>query len=328
MMGFVRLPITVVSACAAVAFLTACQTTERTDDQLASAVQCTTPLPSDVFSKLPDANTPVAAARFAGTWGHGRWDDKLCHVLVVEDIAASGRVTTVYAYGTYPGWNVQEGYNRVSGSIKDGTLTLDPLSSGAAVTYRFKDDALVGTNVNEGIRSTVILSKIGDPLDPALPPTITTGATVTFKGPYGYTTWKLDKRDASTFHWRGADDSTWVKRTNFGPTLKWSNRRNSGTNTFDGSHAELYPLEPGKTSTLAVTSSTGKARSQTCTVLPVETITVPLGTFPTFPVDCSTVSTDSGTTTKHRVYYYSPQHRFFLRRKTEDSVFDVVSIKL
>ncbi|MCG8360993.1 MAG: hypothetical protein MI920_36000 [Kiloniellales bacterium] len=162
-------------------------------------------------------------------------------------------------------------------------------------------------------------------LEPALAPDMAVGTSITFEGPKGNVVWVLESREDDLFHWRSGAQR-WVKRTNFDPTVEWSNSEKSGSNEFTGSHAGLYPLEEGKSSKLEVTSSTGRFYHHTCTVGIVETITVPLGTFPTYPVDCKSVIMKTGKVTRERVYYYSPQHRFFIRRTSGRTNFDVVSI--
>lgn len=111
-----------------------------------SDAACSTPTPGDMYITRPGADVPEEYAKFSGIWKDGKWDGILCHLLAVESIEASGRVTFVYTWGIASRWRIHEpGYVRRSGKIEDGKLKAT-LGNGAKVTYWHEDaNTLKGT---------------------------------------------------------------------------------------------------------------------------------------------------------------------------------------
>ena len=141
--------------------LGACQTAGGSGQKVASTSACTTPLPENVEIAQPTDTVPPQLAKFAGTWGHGKWDGKLCHTLVVQRVTSAGNVRAIYSWENYSGWNAHEGNSQHVGSIADGKLTLERFDNGADVTYWFEGDTLMGSYVNaSGARSIITLSKL------------------------------------------------------------------------------------------------------------------------------------------------------------------------
>jgi hypothetical protein len=102
---------------------------------------CQTYLPSDLGLRSPPPNVPSKFAKFAGVWGNGTWEGKLCSTLVVQSVDADGRASVIYSRGTYRPWNIyRSNYVRVPIRITSGTLTFKT-PMGAALAYQFS-----GTN--------------------------------------------------------------------------------------------------------------------------------------------------------------------------------------
>ena len=128
--------------------------THATDD-------CTTPLPRNMEVVAPTPTTPVEFAKFVGVWGGGKWDDKLCHTLVVESVDPRGNVRAIYSYGTYEGWDIHNAdWFRPTGTIKGGVLKLTTFRNGAEVTYRMEGDSLSGEYLRRGNVSLVDLVRV------------------------------------------------------------------------------------------------------------------------------------------------------------------------
>ena len=72
----------------------------------------------------PAADVPPEMKAFSGVW-LGNWGNQMCSVLIVENVGKDGAVTTKYAWGANPGWNIrQPGVRQWSGKIVGGVLTL------------------------------------------------------------------------------------------------------------------------------------------------------------------------------------------------------------
>ena len=56
---------------------------------------------------------PAAAAVFSGVWAGGAWDGVLPHVLIVEQVSATGRAAVISGWGDAPDWQMTRGFTRV-----------------------------------------------------------------------------------------------------------------------------------------------------------------------------------------------------------------------
>ena len=138
--------------------LASCATTTPVHDNVAT--DCTTPLPEDSGVAAPSEGVPSAYAKFLGTWGDGKWDDRLCHVLVVTEINADGSVTAIYSHGSYPDWGIDApAWHEADGTIKDGRLVLDQFPNGAQAIYEHDGDTMRGTYHNTGVLSRIVLKR-------------------------------------------------------------------------------------------------------------------------------------------------------------------------
>lgn len=93
------------------------------------------PLPQDIQIVAPGVNVPVQTAAFSGIWAGGAWDGILPHVLIVENVSASGEASVIYSYTDAPDWNTKAGFSRVQGMIENGQLTFTLRKGKARVEY-------------------------------------------------------------------------------------------------------------------------------------------------------------------------------------------------
>jgi hypothetical protein len=109
----------------------------------------------------PVGSVPEKYARFSGIWGNGKWDDRLCHTLVVTSVEADGSAEVIYSHGVYAGWGIREAeyFDEWPAQIEDGTLTLADSSFNANISYAYADGKLEGTFIRNG-ESTVTLEKV------------------------------------------------------------------------------------------------------------------------------------------------------------------------
>jgi hypothetical protein len=121
---------------------------------------CETPLPEDVSVERPAPNLTPEQARLFGTWGNGKWDGVLCNTLVVEAIDEKGNVKAIYSWGTYSGWNIWKGQNRVFGKLIEDNKIRFEFGNGAIVTYWFSGEELEGTYDRNNRISKVTLSRM------------------------------------------------------------------------------------------------------------------------------------------------------------------------
>lgn len=129
----------------------------------AAAGECIdeTPLPESLKISPPADGVPADVAAFSGIWGDAKWDGSLCHTLVVKSIDANGDAEVVYSYGSFVPWGIHNPeYFEPSGTIEDGTLTLERFRNGAKVSYTLDGDKLKGRYVINGNVSRVKLSRI------------------------------------------------------------------------------------------------------------------------------------------------------------------------
>ena len=111
----------------------------------ASSESCEAPLPDDVDIRTPSADVPEEYAGFSGHWGPEKWDDELCHVLVVETIDSEGEVEVIYSWGTSEQWNIkQAGWVRIIGRVLGSKLKLKLYDGKVDVNYWLDGDMLYG----------------------------------------------------------------------------------------------------------------------------------------------------------------------------------------
>ena len=122
------------------------------------AAECDTPLPDDVKIIPPSASVPAKLAKFSGRWGPARWDGKLCHNLVVEELTDDGKARAVYSWGVFKDWHVNKpGYRRWTFDIINDKLIYRGKSR--IVTYWFVGDELHGTHQIGKIISKIVLKR-------------------------------------------------------------------------------------------------------------------------------------------------------------------------
>ncbi len=81
---------------------------------------------------------------FAGHWGDGLWDGKLCQELVIDQISEDGVVTLYDMQGYYTPWKrVPTAFRRTGQFLPDGRLRVDLGKMGVA-TYELQDGRLYG----------------------------------------------------------------------------------------------------------------------------------------------------------------------------------------
>jgi len=92
--------------------------------KFAYAEDCETPLPSNVIRQSKQAESGNLA--FLGVWGDAKWDNKLCHTLVVESVDSDGNARVVYSHGAFDAWGIKTpGFIRSKAMISNSTLVLD-----------------------------------------------------------------------------------------------------------------------------------------------------------------------------------------------------------
>jgi hypothetical protein len=101
----------------------------------ASLVLAHVALPPDVRIEPPGKEVSAAAAAFSGIWAGGAWDGILPHVLIVEQVSATGEAAVIGSWGDAPDWQTTQGYTRVQGQIDNSRLTLIYPSCGARAEY-------------------------------------------------------------------------------------------------------------------------------------------------------------------------------------------------
>src|SRR5262245_23060607 len=114
------------------------------------------PFPDDV--KIAPASNGASAPfrRFLGAWV-GAWDDRLKHVLIVEDVRSDGTAQVVSAIGDHSAFNIARGWVRANGNISGDTLTV---VSSSTSTYTLASGTLTAAFQRGSIRSNARLSKL------------------------------------------------------------------------------------------------------------------------------------------------------------------------
>jgi hypothetical protein len=79
-------------------------------------------LPPEVRIEPPGPEVPAPIAAFSGVWAGGAWDGVLPHVLIVEQVSATGEAAVISRWGDALDWQMTRGYTRVQGRIDQGRL--------------------------------------------------------------------------------------------------------------------------------------------------------------------------------------------------------------
>jgi hypothetical protein len=104
------------------------------------------PIPADVRIEVP-LNASEALSRFSGAWV-GSWGDLLHHILIVENIWASGEARVVCAVGNHAAFSVKGQWRRQETTVSGNMLTIEDTfnatyvlapSDGLRATYRRGD---------------------------------------------------------------------------------------------------------------------------------------------------------------------------------------------
>lgn len=144
-----------ITAClGGILMLSGCQTTGS------SGTAANAALPPGTQSATPASEVPANHARFAGIW-HGAWGGSLDSKLAVTRVEADGTVDAIYAWGESPG-QFEGGYSIARGKIAGNRLTLEPIGSGANISYEMQSNgSLHGLYVRGNSRATGVFVKTG-----------------------------------------------------------------------------------------------------------------------------------------------------------------------
>jgi dienelactone hydrolase len=120
-------------------------------------------LPADLTLTPPEADLPPDIAAFAGMWAGDRWDGKVPHALAVERVGADGTASLVYALGADKGASRIHNFERLTGKIKGGRLTVNV--GGNEIIYSVTPDGrLAGRSTTPNSRrSHILLRRITGP---------------------------------------------------------------------------------------------------------------------------------------------------------------------
>lgn len=122
------------------------------------AAECDTPLPDDIKIVPPSASVPAKLAKFVGRWGPSKWDGKLCHNLVVEEVTADGKARLIYSWGILKEWRVNKAnYRRWTFDIINNKLVGKP--NNRIIIYSFVGDELHGIHQIGNIISKIVLKQ-------------------------------------------------------------------------------------------------------------------------------------------------------------------------
>jgi dienelactone hydrolase len=116
------------------------------------------PIPDDVTIAPAPEGTSELSSRFLGAWA-GAWDDRLKHILIVEQVSADGSARIVYGVGDEPAFGIARTYRRFDATVSGGTLEL----AAGAFSARYElapDNTLAGAFQRGATRSNARLSKI------------------------------------------------------------------------------------------------------------------------------------------------------------------------
>ena len=121
-------------------------------------VQLPVPLPADLQIIPPGPDVPAERAAFSGVWS-GRWEGTLDTALVVQQIAQP-EVSTVYAWGVAPSWNIHRaGWVRARARFAGSELHVQ---TSVLIIYRMQPDGrLSGEFLGTGFTPTRgVLTKV------------------------------------------------------------------------------------------------------------------------------------------------------------------------
>jgi len=124
----------------------------------AYAAECDTPLPDDVKIIPPSSSVPANLAKFSGQWGPAKWDDKLCHNMIVEEVTDDGKASVIYSWSVFKDWYVNKpGYRRITFDLVGDKL----ISSGkrAIIKYWMVGDEIHGTYQTGTFISQIVLKR-------------------------------------------------------------------------------------------------------------------------------------------------------------------------
>lgn len=107
-------------------------------------VDCRTVSLFDKQIEPPSSAIPAEWRVFAGHWGRGAWDGKLCHEIIVEAVYPDGTARIVDMQGYYTPWDrVPTAFRRKGVFTQDGALVVKIGRSGT-LTYRYQNGVIVG----------------------------------------------------------------------------------------------------------------------------------------------------------------------------------------
>jgi hypothetical protein len=114
------------------------------------------PIPEDVRVEVP-LDAPEALSRFSGAWV-GSWGGWLHHILIVENISASGEARVVYAVGDNSAAGVKAQWRRHEATVSGNMLAIDDTFNG---TYELtRPDRLRATYRRGDIVAHATLSRV------------------------------------------------------------------------------------------------------------------------------------------------------------------------
>lgn len=119
-------------------------------------------LPSDTAVREPAEAIPASVKAFSGRW-EGKWDERMPHVLVVEEIKSATEAAVLYAWQAPPAaneWNA--GWARFTATIDGNTLRV-ALSEGKKAWYELQADGSLRASYmrpNSSSQSNAVLRKV------------------------------------------------------------------------------------------------------------------------------------------------------------------------
>jgi len=119
-------------------------------------------LPPNAVARAPADTIPPAAKVFSGRW-EGQWDERMPHVLIVEEIKSGTEAVVLYAYQEPPVANAwSASWYRTTATI-DGNVLRVPLRNGIKAWYEYQADG----NLKAGylrptstVQSNAVLRKV------------------------------------------------------------------------------------------------------------------------------------------------------------------------
>lgn len=118
-------------------------------------INCRTVNLFDKQMEPPSASVPEKWRVFAGHWGKGAWDGKLCHEIVVEAVYPDGTARVVDMQGYYTPWGLTPTAFRRKGYLtEDGALVVNIGRSGT-LTYRYQAGVVYGVWQDDSVNRDV-----------------------------------------------------------------------------------------------------------------------------------------------------------------------------